>query len=231
MDTLGARVKFRREQLGWSQHDLAAKVGIKYQSVQAVEKGGNTKYLLAFARALGVRHEWLERAEGEMLSGNAMTEVTKDGTVTENLTEAQLIGATPSRDLGDMIPVRAAKAGADMVMFVEDDPIDYRPRPPILKGVQGAYSMWITGNSMSPVVKPGQVLHVDPNVRAAPGDLVIVWKTNNAVIVKELVRRTQAEVHLSEWTEREDGSYARKSFVIPARETIAVHKVVGVDLK
>lgn len=68
MGSIGDRVKQARLARGMSLEELADKVGIRYQSVQDLENGSsrNTKHLLAYARALRIRHEWLEREEGDM---------------------------------------------------------------------------------------------------------------------------------------------------------------------
>jgi phage repressor protein C with HTH and peptisase S24 domain len=215
-----------------SQSALADRVGIRYQSIQAIEKkGGRTRHLMALARALGVRPLWLETGEGPMEEEAPVqppSEEVTESSPSAGLVEVEMIGPTPRRDIRDTIPVRAARGGpTDVEMFVDDDPIDYRPRPPSLAGVSNAYMMWVSGTSMMPVVRPGWTLHVDPNLRPQPGDIVIVWKSNNAVVVKELVRRSPQGVTLREYHNTIDG----QEFVLPERDVLAVHKVVGADYR
>lgn len=221
MDTLAARLKFAREKRGLSQPALAGLVKITFQSIQAIENGGGTKHLNAIARALNVRLDWLEDGLGEMELSNEQNKPHPDS----SLDEVKMIGPTPGRDISDTIPLRAARGGDDMEMFVEDDPIDYHPRPPVLAGVSGAYSMWVSGNSMVPIVRPGCTLHVNPNVRPQPGEIVIVWKRNKAILVKEYVRRSSDLLTLKEYSGTVEGT----TFTVPLADTLAVHKVVGMD--
>lgn len=61
MDTLGKRIKRRREELELDQVQLAEKVGMSQPNLAHLESGRNqrTKYLSEIARALGVSAEWL----------------------------------------------------------------------------------------------------------------------------------------------------------------------------
>jgi transcriptional regulator with XRE-family HTH domain len=59
---IGARIRARRRQLGLSQSDLAAKLGVSFQQVQKYERGANrvaASTLVAAAAALGVSVSWL----------------------------------------------------------------------------------------------------------------------------------------------------------------------------
>jgi len=66
---IGARMRTRRRQLGLSQSDLAARLGVSFQQVQKYERGANrvaASTLLAAAQALGTSIGWLV---GEEVSG------------------------------------------------------------------------------------------------------------------------------------------------------------------
>jgi transcriptional regulator with XRE-family HTH domain len=56
----GARVRSRRKQLGLTQKQLAERVGVVEYSVSRWENGREIGDLMALARALQVRPEWLE---------------------------------------------------------------------------------------------------------------------------------------------------------------------------
>jgi transcriptional regulator with XRE-family HTH domain len=59
---IGARIRTRRRQLGLSQSDLAARLGVSFQQVQKYERGSNrvaASTLLAAAQALNVTIGWL----------------------------------------------------------------------------------------------------------------------------------------------------------------------------
>lgn len=73
--TLAARVRWRRNDLGLTQVQLAAKAGIGQSAISTIE-GGGTQWmqgpnLLRMALALDVAPEWLEAGEGPMQEKHA----------------------------------------------------------------------------------------------------------------------------------------------------------------
>lgn len=64
MKTLGERLKAVRELRKLSQEALGEKVGIIQYSISLIEKGGNTKYIIGLADALGCDPVWLETGRG-----------------------------------------------------------------------------------------------------------------------------------------------------------------------
>ena len=88
-----------------------------------------------------------------------------------------------------MIPVRsAARGGSEQEMFLADGPIGYTPRPANLAGVRAAYAIYMVGDSMEPRYQPGWLLHVNPFKPPTRGRDVVVYKTGNAVLIKQFVR-------------------------------------------
>jgi transcriptional regulator with XRE-family HTH domain len=65
--SIGARLRARRRQLGLSQTDLAEKLGISFQQVQKYERGSNriaASTLMVAAEALTTTVAWLVGEEG-----------------------------------------------------------------------------------------------------------------------------------------------------------------------
>jgi len=65
--SIGARLRARRRQLGLSQSELAAKLGVSFQQVQKYERGANriaASTLVMAADALDVSVAWLVGEEG-----------------------------------------------------------------------------------------------------------------------------------------------------------------------
>jgi len=88
----------------------------------------------------------------------------------------------------DQIPIRsAARGGGDQEMFLEDGPIGYTPRPANLGGVRSAYAIYMVGDSMEPRYEPGWLLHVNPFKPPTRGRDVVVYKADNAVLIKQFV--------------------------------------------
>jgi transcriptional regulator with XRE-family HTH domain len=65
--SIGARLRARRRQLGLSQSDLAERLGVSFQQVQKYERGANriaASSLVAAAEALSTTVAWLVGEEG-----------------------------------------------------------------------------------------------------------------------------------------------------------------------
>jgi phage repressor protein C with HTH and peptisase S24 domain len=88
----------------------------------------------------------------------------------------------------ERIPIRSgARGGTDQEMFLEDGPIGYTPRPANLGGVRAAYAIYMVGDSMEPRYEPGWLLHVNPFKPPTRGRDVVVYKIDQAVLIKQFV--------------------------------------------
>lgn len=106
----------------------------------------------------------------------------------------------PSPDRNDLVPVRsAARGGFAEEMHLSDGPIDYVPRPYYLAHAHDTYAVYVVGESMSPMYRPGQLLFVNPYKPPTPGRGVVVTLNDSSVLVKEYVRQTASEVFLKEY--------------------------------
>jgi len=93
------------------------------------------------------------------------------------------------------VPVWAsAEAGADGAMVLTDRPIDYIRRSERMVGVTNPFSFFVRGHSMEDVIAHGDMVVVNPNLPARPGnDCVFVSDDgdgNMLALVKRLVRST-----------------------------------------
>ncbi|MDQ0040847.1 helix-turn-helix domain-containing protein [Variovorax boronicumulans] len=66
MNTIAERVKAVRQELGWSQVQLAEEVGVSQSSIGNIESGvrQRPRELVSLAKALRVSPEWLETGKG-----------------------------------------------------------------------------------------------------------------------------------------------------------------------
>lgn len=66
MKTIAERVKAVRQELGWSQVQLAEEVGVSQSSIGNIESGfrQRPRELVSIAKALRVSPEWLETGKG-----------------------------------------------------------------------------------------------------------------------------------------------------------------------
>jgi phage repressor protein C with HTH and peptisase S24 domain len=123
----------------------------------------------------------------------------------------------------DQIPIRsAARGGRDQEMFLEDGPIGYTPRPANLGGVRSAYAIYMVGDSMEPRYEPGWLLHVNPFKPPTRGRDVVVYKQDNAVLIKQFVAWEGDTLVLHQLNPTD-------TLRIPRAEVRECHLVVGAD--
>ena len=123
----------------------------------------------------------------------------------------------------DQIPIRsAARGGGDQEMFLEDGPIGYTPRPANLGGVRSAYAIYMVGNSMEPRYEPGWLLHVNPFKPPTRGRDVVVYKADNAVLIKQFVGWEGDTLVLRQLNPTD-------TLRVPRTEVRECHLVVGAD--
>jgi len=219
------RIRELRMAKNWTIQKLADLVGTSNQQIGRLEKGERKltqDWMNRIGEALGVDpKELLPGAESPAVPPEPEGEPeASDAEVAEGL----VVGALPFRNQYDRIPVLAtARGGLDQEMFVDDGPIDHIPRPRSLEGVADAYAMAVAGDSMFPMFRHGNILHVNPHRRPAAGMGVVVWKHTKAILIKEYVRRTAAGVVVREYQPQV------REFLVPEPDILAVHTVVGLD--
>ena len=85
---------------------------------------------------------------------------------------------------------------------------------------QHAYALEVSGNSMEPLYRKGDVIIVSPAARLRRGDRVVVKTKSGEVLAKELKRRTSRSVELRSLNpEHEDR-------VLPASEVLWIARIV-----
>ncbi len=67
-------------------------------------------------------------------------------------------------------------------------PIAMAERPPQLAGVNGAFAVYIVGDSMYPRYKSGETVYINPHLAYRAGDDVLIELRDKSIMVKELVR-------------------------------------------
>lgn len=131
----------------------------------------------------------------------------------------------PSRDgsQGDLIPIRSfGRGGPEQEMFLQDGAVGWRRRPHVLADVRNAYGVYYVGSSMEPRYASGFLLWVHPHKPPSRGRAVVVYKTNDAVLVKEFVGWQGSDLVLRQLNPPEEVR-------IPANLVRECHLVVGSD--
>lgn len=118
--------------------------------------------------------------------------------------------ALPARDL----PLRA---GGTRLMDIEKppEPIAMIARPAALVGRTEAYAAYVTDESNGPIMRPGNIIYMDPSRPAAVGDLVRLSVSDGSVVVGILVSQDAKEVAIRAASDE-------TSRIFPARRVVAV---------
>lgn len=67
-----------------------------------------------------------------------------------------------------------AQGGEEGNISIEEHPIDWTFRPADLQGVQGAFAVFVTGDSMEPKYKNQDLAYIHPTLRPLPGRYVLI---------------------------------------------------------
>jgi phage repressor protein C with HTH and peptisase S24 domain len=213
------------DRVGATQADLARHLRLAPSAVSRMIKGERQMKLLEAVQVagfLGVPEEEVLRRAGEPAAAATPGAPPPRRGRPPAAGRAPGPGAPPPR-AADVIPVRsAARGGGEQEMFLADGPIGYTPRPANLAGVRAAYAIYMVGDSMEPRYQPGWLLHVNPFKPPTRGRDVVVYKTGNAVLIKQFVGW---EANVLVLRQLNPPSELR----IPREEVTECHLVVGSD--
>jgi phage repressor protein C with HTH and peptisase S24 domain len=210
---------------GATQADLARHLRLAPSAISRMLKGERQMKLLEavqIAAFLGAPQEEVLRhaGEGAPASPDAPQLAPRRG---RPPLAAGAAGRPAPRGVPEMMPVRsAARGGGEQEMFLEDGPIGYTPRPANLDGVRAAYAIYMVGDSMEPRYEPGWLLHVNPFKPATRGRDVVVYKKNQAVLIKQFVGWEGETLVLRQLN-------PEATLRIPRAEVAECHLVVGTD--
>jgi phage repressor protein C with HTH and peptisase S24 domain len=216
------------ERVGATQADLARQLRLAPSAVSRMMKGErrmNQLETVQIAQFLGVTTEEVLRHAIESTAPPPASDTPRPGRGRPRSTgPAAAVGSSPTVvRVPDQIPIRsAARGGGDQEMFLEDGPIGHTPRPASLVGVRLAYAIYMVGDSMEPRYEPGWLLHVNPFKPPTRGRDVVVYKQNNAVLIKQFVSWEGDTLVLRQLNPQE-------TLRIPRDQVRECHLVVGAD--
>jgi phage repressor protein C with HTH and peptisase S24 domain len=219
--------------VGASQADLARHLRLAPSAVSRMLNGERQVKLLEAAQIatfLGIPPEEVMRHAGEEASEPRPATPGRRGRPPgsrSRVPAGTLDGAPRSfpnvAPRADAIPIRsAAHRGEGQEMFLSEGPSGYTQRPANLDGVRGAYAIYMIGDSMEPRYEQGWLLHVNPFKPAIRGRDVVVYKKNEAVLIKQFVRWEGDDLVLQQLNPPE-------TLRVPRGEIGECHLVVGVD--
>lgn len=207
---LGRIVKSAREEKGLSQADLGRAIGVKQQSIDAIERGETrrSKFLPEIIAELGIQPE--------------VVGLPKEA----RLPQGVLPVADPFADKD--FPIYTAAEGGPGEIIRSPDPIDWWPRPIEVQRVTGAYGMYIVGTSMAPEFEEGQVAVVNPNLpHVANKPYLFYAETDHGTVratVKRLRRQTAEAWHVTQHNPPEG---QKPDFTLSKNLWRIAHRIVG----
>ena len=118
-----------------------------------------------------------------------------------------------------------AECGPDGWSLWNGDVIDMVDRPANLRGVPGAYAVYVVGASMEPRYHPGELVHIHPGKPLTIGAYVLVQRRPKdgdtpAAVIKRLIKRTGTKIVLEQFN-------PHKTFDIRTDDIVSIHRVVG----
>jgi phage repressor protein C with HTH and peptisase S24 domain len=213
------------ERAGMSQADLARHLGLAPSAISRMVKGERQMKLLEavqIASFLGISQDEVLRHAGANTEAAVPTGATVANAGRRGRPPRTML-APAIAPRAEPIPIRSAgRGGGDQEMFLADGPIGYTARPANLGGVRGAYAIYMVGDSMEPRYEQGWLLHVNPFKPPTRGRDVVVYKTGQAVLIKQFVRWDGDTLVLHQLNPPED-------LRIPRDGVLECHLVVGVD--
>jgi len=161
MSELGDRIRRARGLAGMNQTAMATAVGVSRGAATQWE-GGDTEptpaNLRKIAEVTTVSYEWLATGIGE----------PRDAAPTARRADTFRPVITPGSELvsrDEMLPIYAAAMGGSGHLIVTFDPVQRVKMPSILEGVMNAYGILITGESMEPEFRPGDMALINPHLQ------------------------------------------------------------------
>lgn len=161
-----------QEVFGGNASELARVVDTSQQNVSNYLSGGVRRphYWRQVADALGISHDEIMRLTYPNRPNRMVMSAIKRPDAIIQAPEPKSLKTT-----GKMLPVLGEAVGGVEGMYIFNGSIlDYVACPPSLENVNGAYAVFIDGESMSPRYKPGETVWVHPTKPARRGDDVIV---------------------------------------------------------
>jgi phage repressor protein C with HTH and peptisase S24 domain len=201
METLGPRIKRRREELGLDQSELAKKVGFSQPALAKLEAGKNarSRFVAEIARELKTSVEWLTTGADEPTAGSAgderRTEIRRDSD------RPTSIYAIPPGRFREVPVIGKGSGGLTNRMWddggyptgVSDQFADIATQDP------NAFITSVEGPSMSPRYNPGEFALVEPNTEPEIEDDVLVMFKDHGPCIKRLLSKRGGFVRLGSY--------------------------------
>ncbi len=207
----GEIIKEAREKRGWSQKELAGRVGVSQVAITKIEAPDGTaksKFLPKIAQVLDLDLALLDPS----LSSQPIPPSIQRPFVTDGRPDFK---------------VYSSAEGGPGEIIRSTDPVDFIPRPTHLIHVRDAYGLLVTGDSMWPEYKSGQMAIVEPSLAVIPDEVYIFYAERDGearATIKHLRRATADRWLVLQHNPPDGGS---KDFSLSRKEWGIAHRVTG----
>jgi transcriptional regulator with XRE-family HTH domain len=162
----GKIIRDARNERGWSQSELARRVGVSQPAIMKIEKGVTTKSK-HFPKIAQVLNLELSDLDSSLSPTSNPTDARLTSTMkkpqVERLKQEQLIG-------GDNLPVFSLAQGGPGALVLSNQPFRTIGRPHNLQTIEDAFGVLVAGDSMHPEYREGDIAYVDPHIPPRVGD-------------------------------------------------------------
>lgn len=193
-----------RKARGLSQERLAKDAGVRQNTVAAIESGKTkrTRYAPELARALKVK----------------VTDLVPEPEETKDLIPApELVGAPD-------LPVYGSVEAGEGGIVVTNDPVDSVRRPAPLQRVRDGYGVIVHGESMAPLIRPGDIVLVHPHLPPRREDWCIFRFDHDGefrATIKEYCSQTDTVWKVKRYQPKEE------EFTLKKKDWPECHVIVG----
>ena len=119
------------------------------------------------------------------------------------------------------LPVRGrAEGGQDGNFVVEEQPIDWTFRPADLQGVNDAFAVFVSGNSMVPKYKNGDLVYVHPTQTITKNRYALVETIEHKGFIKQFVSWQEDVLVVKQFNPEQD-------IIIPREQVLRLMLVIG----
>jgi len=208
----GERIRSLRIKAGLSQDKLGQDVGVSRNAVSLWEKGGEitSANLRALADKFGTTIGYIDAGHqnenSPQRTNDNLTVASQNIGSVGFLPEARGVDTWPR----DLKIIGHVKAGVDGFFLDQGEIHGMAYRPPALRGIEKAFAVYVSDESMMPAFEPGWVAWIHPTKPVAPGNNVIVELADGQAYIKRLVRRTASQVVCMQWNPKKEVTYELK---------------------
>ena len=192
----GDEVKLAREERGWSQAQLAEAAGTSQQTVDRIERGvtGSSKALPEIQKVLGIARYDLGRPLADRTpEEQAAVDAPFKAYIREKTMSLDVAEGTHIPVYG-MAPVHGSAGG----LIRTTQFADTIPRMFPVQNVKDAYAIISRDYQINPIIRPGDIVVVNPNLPPVPLSEVVITRTEGDeyyAVIRSLIQEDE-----SSWT-------------------------------